>query len=133
MREPRETKKEKGGKIKSQEEKEKQKKPEKKTPRKKEATGVEPVTYRTAADCSTTELYLQIEEPVCALETEFYNIYRLYFHCTNSTLDFICSIFLLPTVCFVFSFLGLAYQGKGIVFRFIIEYILVASWILAPW
>ncbi len=25
-----------------------------------EATGVEPVTYRTAADCSTTELYLQI-------------------------------------------------------------------------
>jgi hypothetical protein len=30
-----------------------------------------------------------------------------------------------------YNFIGLAYQGKDIVFRFIIEYI-VASWILAP-
>jgi hypothetical protein len=29
-----------------------------KTQTRKEASGVDPLTYRTAADCSTTELYL---------------------------------------------------------------------------
>ncbi len=40
-----------------------------------EATGVEPVTYRTAADCSTTELYLQFTSAAIRREVELIIIY----------------------------------------------------------